>query len=1412
MKTTLICIHFARLKSNMAKKKKVRPAQNPSKNLQNNKVAVVPNTSEENKEKIESHDSGKTEKSITIYQKKEIDTCHSFKDAVVKEQELKPSTNKIKANIEKPAYANGVEPDESYDDVFKVPLPPQPQTSGLQEESTGKKSTKKKKKPRSKQDLDDQMETSHRLYKKRIKDPKLIHRIVAYLDTVPNKNFISIPSMAEYLQNRYHDYSRKKKGPFREYVDKAYAVWEKNGGKAKNNRAEKHKGKKGTVPNDLRLEPDDEALEFADSDSDGDIQYDSSQGDDDVEVDETQQDDEEMNPGTNAVNNMMSNLYKNSPHHLYKSKEESESRGLKRKHGKEDHGNKGHVKPEFALLDDEVEELEDKMDEDEEDSLYNEITSKILYPSPNALHRNLSSTGLVGPRRTQFDKYFLDRKGDSPKKGENSQPISRDTNIKKFLGALPSRTSYSAYVNSKSDPRTKSGTLYRVQLDDNITEDPSRIHSGISDENQGISGTPPQSPDPTVEVMDTSTVQDIPDPRLTSHTTVGPGTGPGGDNRLVVVDQSARDRKGSKTPKPSRRSSKRVRRNNGGGSDTEPDGKQEKPDKGLEVQKSTVTFADVGGNEKCLTEICKLLVHMRHPEVYQQLGVTPPRGFLLHGPPGCGKTLLANAIAGELDLPLIKLAATEIVSGVSGDSEEKIRDLFEKAQQTAPCVIFIDEIDAITPKRETASKDMERRIVAQLLACMDDLNANVSCHVLVIGATNRADSLDPALRRAGRFDREIALGIPDEEARLRILQVLCRGLRLHEDFAFQPLAHSTPGYVGADLMALTREAAISAVNRVFQMLQKDKINVTENITNATDDNTNITEDITNITDASPPAEVFVTNNSPSGADSVPAAHVDASCGGKQIAIDANLTSMKFAKAVSGYALVSVKEAPVGSSLEVSDKTENNSHSDKENEPAIDKPDMETLNECSIKSFTENMETSDTHEVPADVEAIKDKKSVTDKILLNPVLTNVNGQKFGSCENKSSDSSILPCTEGEPKVSGGTDNDTLVSKAVAGSIVDTDMEVDNGEVVGDSVNTPADMVNTSIVITSNRTVDKVLVNVGKDYLSALSWLKDTPPLTEDQLKDLYITMADFQEALKCVQPSAKREGFATVPDVTWDDIGALKDVREELQLAILAPVQHPEQFRSLGLNRAQGVLLAGPPGCGKTLLAKAIANETGINFISVKGPELLNMYVGESERAVRTVFQRARNSSPCVIFFDELDALCPKRSGHSEGNSSARVVNQLLTEMDGLEERRQVFIMAATNRPDIIDPAVLRPGRLDKTLYVGLPTEADRLDILTCITKNGTRPTLDPDVELAVLSGDSRCQCLTGADLAALVREASVFALKAAILKHGAQPSDTILVNKQHFELAFRKIRPSVSAKDLERYRSMGHSLSTGPAE
>ncbi|XP_063775076.1 nuclear valosin-containing protein-like [Pseudophryne corroboree] len=604
--------------------------------------------------------------------------------------------------------------------------------------------------------------------------------------------------------------------------------------------------------------------------------------------------------------------------------------------------------------------------------------------------------------------------------------------------------------------------------------------------------------------------------------------------------------------------------------------------KAIELQRSTVSFEDVGGNDATLTEVCKLLIHMRHPEVYQHLGVVPPRGFLLHGPPGCGKTLLAQAIAGSLELPMLKVAATEMVSGVSGESEQKLRELFDQAVGSAPCILFIDEIDAITPKREVASKDMERRIVAQLLSCMDDLNnLSITAQVLVIGATNRPDSLDPALRRAGRFDREICLGIPDEGARQRILQTLCRKLKLPESFDFKHLAHLTPGYVGADLMALCREAAMCAVNRALILLQEQR--------------------------------------------------------------------------------------PVEAGVE------------------------------------------------------------------------------------------------DPASQPGVVSSLLLAQDVRPSQDELQM--------------------------------------------LLRLLKDQTPFPEQRLHGMRIEMADFLSALPAVQPSAKREGFATVPDVTWADIGALDEIREELTMAILAPVRNPEQFKALGLMAPAGVLLAGPPGCGKTLLAKAVANESGLNFISVKGPELLNMYVGESERAVRQVFQRASNSSPCVIFFDEIDALCPRRSGHESG-ASVRVVNQLLTEMDGMESRRQVFIMAATNRPDIIDPAILRPGRLDKTLYVGLPPPADRLAILKTITKDGTRPPLGSDVNLEAIACDERCDCFTGADLSALVREASIGVLRSRMSQPDpAASTDDVRVCQKHFEEAFRKVKPSVSKKDQIMYELLRQSLS-----
>ncbi|XP_011895965.1 PREDICTED: nuclear valosin-containing protein-like isoform X1 [Cercocebus atys] len=603
--------------------------------------------------------------------------------------------------------------------------------------------------------------------------------------------------------------------------------------------------------------------------------------------------------------------------------------------------------------------------------------------------------------------------------------------------------------------------------------------------------------------------------------------------------------------------------------------------RGLEFQISNVKFEDVGGNDMTLKEVCKMLIHMRHPEVYHHLGVVPPRGVLLHGPPGCGKTLLAHAIAGELDLPILKVAAPEIVSGVSGESEQKLRELFEQAVSNAPCIIFIDEIDAITPKREVASKDMERRIVAQLLTCMDDLNnVAATARVLVIGATNRPDSLDPALRRAGRFDREICLGIPGEASRERILQTLCRKLRLPQAFDFCHLAHLTPGFVGADLMALCREAAMCAVNRVLMKLQEQE------------------------------------------------------------------------------------------------KKD---------------PEMEDLPSKGVQE--ESLGTESTSETQDELQRL------------------------------------------------------------------------------------------------------------------LGLLRDQDPLSEEQMQGLCIELNDFIVALSSVQPSAKREGFVTVPNVTWADIGALEDIREELTMAILAPVRNPDQFKALGLVTPAGVLLAGPPGCGKTLLAKAVANESGLNFISVKGPELLNMYVGESERAVRQVFQRAKNSAPCVIFFDEVDALCPRRSDRETG-ASVRVVNQLLTEMDGLEARQQVFIMAATNRPDIIDPAILRPGRLDKTLFVGLPPPTDRLAILKTITKNGTKPPLDADVNLEAIAGDLRCDCYTGADLSALVREASICALRQEMARQkSGKEKGELKISHKHFEEAFKKVRSSISKKDQIMYERLQESLS-----
>jgi ribosome biogenesis ATPase len=698
-------------------------------------------------------------------------------------------------------------------------------------------------------------------------------------------------------------------------------------------------------------------------------------------------------------------------------------------------------------------------------------------------------------------------------------------------------------------------------------------------------------------------------------------------------------------------------------------------------------LCDVGGCDSILEELSRLVLYpLLHPEMFSHLGVEPPRGVLLYGPPGVGKTLLARALGGECSdkgVYFRQVEGSDIVAGISGESEARLRMLFDDAMKNAPAILFIDEIDSIAPRRGDGGgggRGMDRRILATLAFCLDNLGnapagsegaaAEVdllasedrplgsipgafppSAHsassalepaggaaaassskaasgaagaivaaarkagVIVLAATDKPESVDSSLRRAGRFDREIAIPIPDEKGRLQILKMVTQGMRIQRDnngsssdsdgaessdassyaaSLLADLARATPGFVGADLKAVAKEAALSAISRFL--------------------------------------------GSTTGAS-------------------------------DAHAPPSVAAAPLSSAMDV-DAT-------------------------------------------------------------------------SSSLSSASSSSALP----------------------------------------------------SAVL--------------------------APAFPQAQLDSrCYISREDLFGALKKVQPAALREGFATIPNVTWKDVGALSNVRSELDMAILQPLRHPELFKAMGLRAPAGVLLYGPPGCGKTLLAKAIASETHANFISVKGPELLDKYVGESERAVRQLFSRARASAPCVVFFDELDALAPRRggvgTGGGEGGSgvSERVVNQLLTELDGLDAKRDVFVLAATNRPDIIDPAMLRPGRLEKLLYVPLPTPEDRYDIL----KTHARHTpLKEDVDLKAIALDQRCRGFSGADLASLVREASTIALQAYLASPGSSTTSAaasgagcpaLKATMADFLAAFSKVQPSVSASDERAYASLQGSLRT----
>ena len=539
----------------------------------------------------------------------------------------------------------------------------------------------------------------------------------------------------------------------------------------------------------------------------------------------------------------------------------------------------------------------------------------------------------------------------------------------------------------------------------------------------------------------------------------------------------------------------------------------------VEIKEETipeVTYEDIGGLKKEIKKIREMVeLPLKHPELFERLGIEAPKGVLLHGPPGTGKTLLAKAVANESNSHFILINGPEIMSKFYGQSEENLRKKFEEAEKNSPAIIFIDEVDAIAPKREEVKGEVERRVVAQLLTLMDGLKSRGK--VVVIAATNVVNTLDPALRRPGRFDREIEIGVPSKKGRLKILKIHTRNMPLAKDINLEEIADITYGFVGADLAALAKEAAMIVLRRLL--------------------------------------------------------------------------------------------------------------------PEISKKDGETI-------------------------------------------------------------------------------------------------------------------------------------------------------SSDILEKLQISNDDFRQALKVVRPSALREVLVEVPNIKWSDIGGLEQVKQELKEAVEWPLKYPKAFKNMGVKPPKGILLYGAPGTGKTLLAKAVANESKSNFILVKGPELLSKWVGESEKAVREVFKKARQTSPTIVFFDEIDSLASARGLSTDNKVTEKVVNQLLTEIDGLEDLNDVVVIAATNRPDIIDPALLRPGRFDRIVLATVPDKETRKKIFEVHTKNMP---LAKDVNISKLS--DRTEGYVGADIEAICREAAIVALR--------NNMDSKKVTAKDFEQALKIVRPSVT-KEVEK--------------
>ena len=687
----------------------------------------------------------------------------------------------------------------------------------------------------------------------------------------------------------------------------------------------------------------------------------------------------------------------------------------------------------------------------------------------------------------------------------------------------------------------------------------------------------------------------------------------------------------------------------------------------VEERALEVTYEDIGGLQDEISKIREMVeLPLKHPEIFEALGIEPPKGVLLHGPPGTGKTLLAKAVANETNANFILINGPEIMSKYYGQSEENLRKKFEEAEKNAPSIIFIDEIDAIASKREESRGEVERRVVAQMLALMDGLKSRG--RVVVIGATNIPNDIDPALRRPGRFDRELVIGVPNVEGRLNILKIHTRNMPIRASTIYPDLLEKrTTSNLSEKLNSC--EKKIEKNKELLEKLQEDKKNSDENILH-------------------------------------------------DIIIKLKNTEGKITKLNS---------------------------------------DLKSLEKVS-----------------KDIQKSKKLLSELKKIFENNNYWGFSDPRKMIIENyKDSVYSELINILLEQELLSVEERENLLRNPIA---------------IGRELKEFADITHGFVGADLSALAKEAAMTLLRRIYPDLK-LEEDQPIPREALEKLKVEKRDFIEALKVVRPSAMREVLIEVPNVDWDDVGGMENVKQELEEAIEWPLKHPEVFKRMGVRPPKGILLYGAPGTGKTLMAKAVAHESKANFILVKGPELLSKWVGESEKAVRKIFEKARQTSPTIIFFDEIDSLAPRRGMSQDSSVTERVVNQLLTEMDGMIELDNIVILAATNRPDMLDTALLRPGRFDRIILSPAPSEKARLEIFKIHSKDMP---LDKDVDIKIMSKET--DGYVGADIEAVCREAALLALRTDIKAK--------IVSKKHFDAALKKVSPSITKEVADAYQDL----------